>query len=194
MHIADLIPDPEVLLGLAAEELAYSLLQLANANLQNRKIHRSQLTTVPVEPGGSRRYPQNRESEVTLALCEAYNWVEVQGLLLPEPGINGQNGWMMFSRKGRELVDRANFDSYRAAAEFSKALLHPAIAERVWITLARGELADAVFAAFRQVEEAVREAGGFDSTDYGVDLMRRAFRPKMVLYQIKRSRRQNAKP
>lgn len=175
MHVAELVPDAEI--GLAAEELAHVLLQLAEANLQNGRINRQQLTMVPAEAGAGRRYPQGREAEITLALCEAYNWLEVQGLLLPEPGVNGQNGWMLFSRKGQALLDRANFNSYLAATEFPKSLLHPAIAERVWITLARGELSVAVFAAFRQVEEAVREAGDYSDTDIGVDLMRRAFHP-----------------
>jgi uncharacterized protein (TIGR02391 family) len=47
----------------------------------------------------------------------------------------------------------------------------------VWPKLARGDLAEAVFVAFRSVEEAVREAGGFAVTDIGTDLMRKAFDP-----------------
>jgi uncharacterized protein (TIGR02391 family) len=49
------------------------------------------------------------------------------------------------------------------------------IADRVWIALARGDLTDAVFIAFRTVEEEVRTAGRFADTDIGVPLMRRAF-------------------
>jgi uncharacterized protein (TIGR02391 family) len=54
-------------------------------------------------------------------------------------------------------------------------MLHPSIADKAWLDLARGELADAVFTAFRTVEEAVREAGGYADTDIGVPLMRKAF-------------------
>jgi hypothetical protein len=43
--------------------------------------------------------------------------------------------------------------------------------------MARGNYADAVFSAFRAVEEAVREAGNFALTDIGVPLMRKAFDP-----------------
>ena len=43
--------------------------------------------------------------------------------------------------------------------------------------LIRGEYETAVFKAFKAVEVAVREAGGFTETDRGVALMRRAFKP-----------------
>jgi uncharacterized protein (TIGR02391 family) len=57
-------------------------------------------------------------------------------------------------------------------------MLHFSIADKVWLDLARGELADAVFVAFRAVEEAVRKAGGYTAAEIGVDLMRKAFDPK----------------
>jgi uncharacterized protein (TIGR02391 family) len=42
----------------------------------------------------------------------------------------------------------------------------------------RGELDEAVFAAFKAVEVAVREAGGYEASDIGVALMRKAFDSK----------------
>ena len=47
----------------------------------------------------------------------------------------------------------------RAAMDFPKTLLHPSIREKVWGALVRGDLDEAVFAAFKAVEEAVRAAG-----------------------------------
>ena len=52
------------------------------------------------------------------------------------------------------------------------------IADKVWLALARGDLADAVFMAYRAVEEAVRKAGGYGDSEIGVELMRKAFDPK----------------
>jgi hypothetical protein len=52
-------------------------------------------------------------------------------------------------------------------------MLHPSIADKVWLDLARGDVADAVFTAFRAVEEAVRKAGGYGNAEVGVDLMRK---------------------
>lgn len=50
--------------------------------------------------------------------------------------------------------------------------------EEVHGNLTRGELDEAVFAAFKTVEVAVREAGRFKDTDIGVPLMRKAFDAK----------------
>ena len=73
--------------------------------------------------------------------------------MLPAPGYNGQHGHLIFGRRGIEMLDRNQFDAFQKAAAFPKTLLHPLIADRVWISLARGELADGVFAAFRAVDE-----------------------------------------
>ena len=43
-------------------------------------------------------------------------------------------------------------------------------------TFLRGNYPTAVFEAFREVEVAVREVGGFAPTDIGTDLMRKAFK------------------
>jgi len=124
----------------------------------------------PAHPGPA--YPQQRMGEVELALDEALNWLTIQGLLLP-----GENGWLRVSRRGRTLSDAASFLTYAHSTAFPKSLLHPSIADEVWVDLARGDLATAVFKAFRAVEVAVREAAGLGPNDYGVALARRAFGP-----------------
>ena len=96
-------------------------------------------------------------------------------LIVPQPGINGNNGWMVLSRRGAAIADEQEFHKFREAAAFPKSLLHPSIADKVWLALARGDMDNAVFAAFIGVEEAVRDAGGFSPTDIGVPLMRKAF-------------------
>lgn len=108
-------------------------------------------------------YDPSMQKEVEIALIEAWHWLELNAFLIPAPGINGANGFKMLSRRGRDLVEREHFDAFQWAAAFPKELLHPAIADRVWISLARGELDTAVFFAYRTVEEAVRVAGGFSA-------------------------------
>lgn len=166
-----------MLIELAPEELAFSLLQVAAANLQNGMVHRNVVISIESPVGQERPYNIQKERQVEFALIEALHWLEVNAILLPAPGVNGQNGHRILGRRGNELVDRDRFDTFQRAAAFPKTLLHPSIADRVWISLARGELSDAVFVAFRTVEEAVRAAGGFADTDIGVDLMRKAFHP-----------------
>lgn len=116
-----------------------------------------------------------REKEIELATAEAWNWLSVQGLILPASGMNGTNGWFVISRRGKALKSGVDFRGFREGAAFPKSMLHPAIADKVWLNLARGELDDAVFGAFRAVEEAVRAAGGFSASDVGTKLMRKAF-------------------
>lgn len=152
-------------------------MQVASTNLQNGLVHRDVVISINPQAGQEEPYDRQRKPEIELALMEALHWLEVNALLLPAPGTNGQNGYRVIGRRGTKLIDREQFESFQRAASFPKALLHPSIADRVWIALARGELADAVFIAFRSVEEAVRASGGFEDTDIGVDLMRRAFNP-----------------
>jgi uncharacterized protein (TIGR02391 family) len=179
--LLQLIPDVGVLLALAPEELAPALLEVARANQQNGMVHLSNLNSVTVGSGmvASRESGyQHRQHEVELAVSEAWSWLIVQGLLVPAPGMNGGNGWMVISRRGQSLRTPEDMRRFREAAAFPKSMLHPSIADKVWIALARGDLSDAVFIAYRVVEEAVRGAGGYENAEIGVELMRKAFDQK----------------
>lgn len=175
MKILELINDVDVLLALAPEELAYQLLRVAESNLQNGLVHRDVIISTDSPLNQPNALTREQEEKVQVALLEALHWLEVNALILPAPGTNGSNGHRIFGRRGRELLHRLKFEEFQRAAAFPKSMIHPAIADRVWIALARGELSDAVFIAFRAVEEAVRAKGRFSDTDIGVDLMRRAF-------------------
>ena len=175
--LTEIIPDVEVFLGLSTEELAFVLLQLANEHKQHSGLTHIQglINHISGVLGTSEGYPQNKRQEAELAFGEAWNWLIVQGLLIPDLGMNGNNGYLRFSRKAIGLLNETAFKSYARSVAFPKSMLHPEIAEEVWIDLARGDLETAVFKAFRAVEIAVREAGSFDDTVLGVTLMRRAF-------------------
>ena len=75
------------------------------------------------------------------------------------------------------MKTRLDLDDYRKRARFPKDLLHSTLAEKVWSLYLRGDYDTAVFQAFKEAEVAVRSAGGYSDSDYGKDLMRRAFRP-----------------
>jgi uncharacterized protein (TIGR02391 family) len=179
--LQQLIPDVDVLLALAPEELAPHLLAVAKSQLQNGMIHLNNLSLVTVGVGMAATRQSaygDRAQEVELALSEGWSWLVVHGLLVPASGSNGSNGFYVISRRGQSIATDRDFQSFKEAAFFPKSMLHPAIADKVWLDLARGDLADAVFRAFRTVEEAVRQAGGYISSDIGVELMRKAFDPK----------------
>ena len=176
--IAELIPDPEVLLALAPEELAFYLLKMARANIQNGIFHPNSITEprsrIDVLPG-TPQYPAQLAEEIELALKEAWHWLEQQALVIPASGANGTNGFRRLSRRGRDFKDEGQFQALAEAVAFPKSLLHPSIADRVWVSLAREDLDTAVFFAFRTVEEQVRNAARLPDTEIGMPLMRKAF-------------------
>lgn len=177
--LIDDVPDVELLLGMAPEELAPILLRRAAGAVQNGMVHPDHVSgdhmLYPGSIQNSRGYPRNRQREIEIALAEAWGWLRINLLVAPASGINGNNGWLVITRRDETLLRDGNFAAFRQAAEFPKSLLHPLIADKAWLDLARGDLADAVFYAFRTVEEQVRAAGGFSTGDIGVSLMRRAF-------------------
>jgi uncharacterized protein (TIGR02391 family) len=176
--LTQVIPDVDVLLGLSNIELAEVLLQLADEFKQNGIIHNQTISQqIQGVPGSTPGYPQNRHREAEIAVGEAWNWLMVQGLLIPDPGINGNNGWMRITRTGTQILNDHSFKDFSKSISFPKSMLHPKLVDEVWIDLARGDYPTAVFKAFRAVEIAVREVGGFVDTDVGTDLMRRAFNP-----------------
>ena len=174
-----LIPDVDLLLALGPADLAPTLVTLARASLQSAGFVPGQITGderlyggIGLPPGG---YPRHRQTDIELAVAEGWDWLEINELILPTPGINGRNGWKVLSRQAASLATDEDFVRFEEAAAFPKALLHPRIADKVRLALARGDLDDAVFIAFKAVEVAVRDAGGFGPTDVGVTLMRKAF-------------------
>lgn len=170
------IPDIDVLLALEPEELAPIVLRTA---VEAKQLHRQSLSYFIFErqnPVMQSRFPASRREAVELAVSEAWQWLLVNGVIVPAGGTNGINGWMVITRRGAKLLaSPQGFEQFKQAAAFPKALLHASIADKVWLSLARGELDDAVFAAFKAVEVNVREAGGFTDADIGVPLMRKAF-------------------
>jgi uncharacterized protein (TIGR02391 family) len=176
MLLTDL-PDVNVLLALPREELAEIVLRTASKVRQNNICHLQDLPhQVFGRPGYESRFPERRRREVEIALGEAWVWLTTNGLLVPDAGINGANGFMRLTPRAEKLVTSSDdFRKFRQSISFPKELLHPAIADKVWLALARGELDDAVFAAFKAVEVAVREAAKLAPTDIGAALMRKAF-------------------
>jgi len=107
--LASLIPDVDVLIGLAPEDLAPVLLKLAKSRLQRGMFTPDTVTGTIAGLGMAASrvdvYPVNRMPEVKIALAEAWQWLLNNLLIVPAPEPNGRNGWMMISRRGNALVD-----------------------------------------------------------------------------------------
>lgn len=179
-YLTEIFPDADLLIQLAPEDLAPVVLNLAKDALQNGKVHPQAIFQQVHGPNNdySKGYPQGKKQAAEDALNQAWNWLQRNGLVIPQAGINGNNGWHEITPQGAKIVAKGNFESFRRAAAFPKALLHPAIADRVWLCLARGEYDTAVFEALRTIEIHVRAAGKFTANDIGTGLMRKAFDPK----------------
>ncbi|MGF7151876.1 uncharacterized protein (TIGR02391 family) [Sphingomonas zeicaulis] len=123
---------------------------------------------------GGKGYPHEARVSVAFALTEAMMWLQAQGLLIPFPADHTAPGRML-SRRARAFETTEDFQQFVMAKRLNRELLHPAIAEEVWLAFVRGNFAAAVFQAMRAVEIVVREAAGFEASDHGVAMIRRAF-------------------
>ena len=178
-HLMDIFPDVDVLAQLSAADLAPAVLAMAYHVRQDGKVHAQQILQQVHGPNNdhSRAYPQQKKQSAENSLNAAWNWLLLQGLLIPEPGFGGNSGWHVFSAEGEKLATTGDFESFKQAAAFPKMLVHQSIRDGVWLDLARGEYDTAVFKSLKAVEEGVRAAGNFPKSEIGVELMRKAFKP-----------------
>src|SRR5215470_11632968 len=180
IRLSSLVPNAADLLALEAEEVAGVLLAHLNSYdatntgggaVQYGRINQYNfflaLDHNPEYPG--------RQAEVNRVLLEGWSWLQAEGFLIRDANANVNSFFL--SRRAQQLKTRDDFEAYRKAGLLPKNQLHPLIASKVYPAFLRGEYDTAVFQAFREVEIAVRDAGGFGPDDYGKELMRKAFRP-----------------
>ena len=177
-------PDAESLLAVELEELAGPLLvSLAgNQNIMLENLISHGLMSISFEGGQRERrqqYPPEHDNEILFALMEAWQWLENEGLIAQRPtslsGGASIDTKYFVTRRGKSIKTDEDLEVYRKAKLLPKDQLHSIIAEQVWSKFLLGDYRIAVLQAFIRVEIAVREAGGYTETDYGVDLMRKAF-------------------
>jgi uncharacterized protein (TIGR02391 family) len=173
------IPDADDLLAIPVEVVGPIMLKIAASITQQAGFTYEGVTEIHIGTGfASHRdngYPPHKKPQVDEHLSRTWNWLERNGFIEPASGISGRNGWRVLTEEGRAVADGKDMAQIRAALDFPKTLLHPSIREKVWGALLRNDLDEAVFAAFKAVEIAVREAGNYSPTDLGADLMRKAF-------------------
>lgn len=171
------IPDVRMLLALAPEELAATILLLLKKR-NEAKFHTGNLQRElwAHSTAGQPQYPRQHENEINLALSEAWAWLQAQGLIVLDME-NGQYGWLVLSRRARAMVSEADFKSFKLANLLPKEILHSKIADPVWRAFMRGEFGVAAFQAMKAVEVSVRVASGLGDNVIGVKLMREAFAP-----------------
>jgi uncharacterized protein (TIGR02391 family) len=180
-----LFPDVDELLKVQPEDLAPILLKLALPHLQSAGFIPSAVTQVSsTDATAGRDYPFYKRQTVEQLINRTWNLIEREGFTEPQAGMNGRNGWRIFTEKGEAVARGEDVQKLRNALAFPASLLHPAIRETSFRAVMRsansstlGDLTDAVRAAFVAVEDAVRQAGGYKAKDFGAPLMKAAFHP-----------------
>lgn len=116
--------------------------------------------------------PQLR-AQFNAAIAEAHAWLVAHGLVAP---VYDQNYvYQIVTRRGLAITTDDMFAAFLAETALKRDALHPIIRRDAWPLYVREKFDLAIFEAFKQVEIAVRVAGGYSDTDLGVDLMRKAF-------------------
>lgn len=169
-----LLPDADAILALEPEELAGLSLELITSVTPEDGIgsplHPSSFT----HPQTLGPFPEGRRKEVEYAMAEGWNWLVREGLIASTPG--DTYGWHFVTRRGAQLKNRAGVAAYTSSVLLPRAILHPELIKCCWPAFMRGEYDTAVFQAFRELEIAIRAAGGFSADDLGMSLARSAFK------------------
>ena len=181
----EMLPDAEQLLSLDPDELAGPLL----VSLQDLEEIRPEgvigydnlESEIERNRNPNLNYPYGHREEVLFALMEAWQCLVCERFVAPIPTNlarvkSARTHTIYFvTRRGKKIETLEDFEAYRKADLLRKQQIHPIIAEKVWSIFAQGSYGTAVLEAFKQVEIAVRDAGDYDETDYGTNLMRKAF-------------------
>jgi hypothetical protein len=135
-ELPTVIPDVQMLLALSPQELAAKMLFLLkkrreetfNLGYLHNELWQQRSPYAPNQPP---QYPRQYEHAVNIAIAEAWAWLHSQGLVIPEPGGNGQNGWRRLTRKARSIEGEAEFASFKIGRLLPRELLHPKLADPV---------------------------------------------------------------
>lgn len=187
----ELLPEADQLLSLEPEELAGPLLVALDGSelIEPFEIISFDLMRLyfRAHPSVRERYPAKHDDKILFALMESWQWLEREGFVAPRPGSTSSSGVTRYSvtKRGKTIETLEALEVYRKGNLLPKRQLHPTIAQKVWSLFLQGYYDTAVFQAFKEVEVAVRKAGGYADTDLGVSLMRKAFGDKGPLTDLK---------
>jgi hypothetical protein len=93
------------------------------------------------------------EEPAQRTLVEAWRWLERDGFLA-----RIGDTWFV-TRRGRRVKGRVDLDAIKSADLLPRRMLHPLVSGKVWPPYLAGDYETAVFAAFKEVEIAVRKGG-----------------------------------
>ena len=173
---------PENILSMTQEELAYALLEDMQARLEspindmaNRHHVGESLFAVGAFHSSNGAVVRDLANRVNKAGRDAFALLERWGLAEPADDMNGRNGCVVLTDKGKSTTERTDFERIRVRGLLREEMLHPLLRGRIFSYFVNDDLGTAVFEAFKTVEIEVRTAGGYSEKEHGKALMFRAF-------------------
>ena len=179
-----IVKSPENVLAMTKEELAYALLEDMQARLEspidgmaNRHHVGTNLFSIGAfwSSDGSAVSRRDLATRIDKLGRDAFALLERWDLAEAADDINGRNGYMVLTEKGRATTERTDVERIRARGLLREEMLHPLLRGQIYGYFAADDLDTAVFDAFKAVEIEVREAGGYAEKEHGKTLMFKAF-------------------
>lgn len=164
----EIFPPIETALELEPEELAPFVLKHLKQMGGGLNKHNYTLGT----DGESVEYAGVDLEEFKKRLMEAWVWLEREMFIAPKPG---DVEWSFITRRGEQILQEEDFTAYAKESLLDTKTLDPVLARKVKPLFLRGDYDTAIFQAFKEVEVRVRKVGKYSNSDFGVDLMRKAF-------------------
>jgi hypothetical protein len=116
-----LFPDADELLKVQPEDLAPVLLTLALPQVQSAGFIPSAVTQVsPTDAHAGRDYPFYKRQPVDQLINRTWNLIEREGFIEPSSGMNGQNGWRIFTDKGEAVAKGQDMQKHPRCSCFSR--------------------------------------------------------------------------
>lgn len=172
----EIFPSAETILDMEPEELAPLVLKFLNeSGSQKLNMHNFSLGTDTDFITWAGEDPR-RQNEILQRLIVSWRWLEREMFVAPSPDEGGE--WRFITRKGEKALQEEDFMTYVKDSLLPSKNLHPILARKVKPLFLRGDYDTAIFQAFKIIEVEVRKKGGYTNSDYGVDLMRKAFHPQ----------------
>jgi uncharacterized protein (TIGR02391 family) len=178
-RVLQIVPVPDALLDLTPEELAWALLEDMQAReldpiagMANRESLANSFAPLSFRPNPQQHEVMNRISKAgrnAFALLERWDLIE------PADDMNGRNGYVVLTAKGRGTTERTDFERVRVRGLLRAEMLHPLLRGKAYEDFVADHLDAAVLEAFKTVKIEVRTAASRPASEHGKDLMHRAF-------------------
>jgi uncharacterized protein (TIGR02391 family) len=156
----------EILLGVIARRVNAEG-PLASKNVSHNEIQN-------LYPVGLRQSFEDSQG-ASSALLASWGRLQTAGYTVQA---NGQADHMItLTPRGKALAGIGNFAELAMRQKLTRDMLHPEFQGAVYKNFAAGDYDTAVRDAMVAVEDAMRKAAGLTNADFGVPLIRKAFKP-----------------